>query len=314
MEEAKAIIAAPERADELIVVEQLPIIKEQLIAIKEQVDATVEEALSYEVTEDTVKTIKAKRADLNKISAAFEERRKAVKKAVLSPYEEFEAVYKECVIDAFKRADDELKRRITDVEDTIRSRKQAELEAFFYEYAENLNIDFVKFEDMNIAAKISDSVRKLKEQIRITLDQIHADLAMIETMQDADEIMAEYKKTLNASIAVTTVSNRHKAIEEEKRKAEERKAAEAARAEAAKKIEEEYLAQTKAAQEAKIAPAIGFSAPTAQAPAESGNGAQEQPAERAEVYEATFTVRGTIDQLKQIKIFLNNGGFNYECN
>lgn len=315
MEETKAIVAAPESADELIVIEQLPIIKQQLIDIKAKVDSTVEEVLSLDVTEETVKEIKNKRADLNKLATAFEEKRKAVKNAVLKPYEEFEEVYKECVINAFKRADEELKRRITVVEDDVRSRKQAEIEAYFAEYAANLNLDFVKFEDMNISAKISDSVKKLKEQVKATLDRIFGDAEMISTMPDADEIMAEYKKTFNASLAVTTVSNRHKAIEEEKRRAEERRAAEAARAEAAKKVEEAYIAQAKAeaAQEAQISPAVGFSAPTAQTPTESGNGAQEQPAERMEVYEATFTVRGTIEQLKEIKNFLNNGGFNYEC-
>ena len=86
MEETVAMVV-PETTEEqqIIVIKQLPIIQEQLYKVKSQVEAVVADALALEVTEDTVTEIKNKRAELNKMFAAFEERRKEVKKAVLAP-------------------------------------------------------------------------------------------------------------------------------------------------------------------------------------------------------------------------------------
>lgn len=88
--------------NELIRVAQLPVIEERLRAMKETVDKRVGEALALVCNEETVQAVKAVRADLNKEFQVLEEQRKAAKKAVLGPYEQFEAVYKECVSDAFR--------------------------------------------------------------------------------------------------------------------------------------------------------------------------------------------------------------------
>ena len=98
--------------NELIKVVQLPVIEEQLRSMKETVDKRVEEALSLVCTEETIQTVISARAELNKEFQELEEQRKEVKKAVLSPYERFETVYKECVSDAFKRADAALKSKV----------------------------------------------------------------------------------------------------------------------------------------------------------------------------------------------------------
>lgn len=302
MEEKNLVpVQEPENAAELIVVSQLPVIEEQLIRIKSRVDETVAEVLALEVTEDTVTTIKKKRAELNKIATEFEDRRKEVKKAVLAPYEKFEATYKECVIDAFKTADAELKTRIAVVEDGVKNRKQEEVVAYFTEYAESLNLDFVTYDDMKVKVTMSDSVKKLKEQVKATLDKISADITMIATMPDADEIMAEYKRHYDAALAVTTVSNRHKAIEEEKRRAREV-------LEAQKKAEAEAMPQN-----ASTSPVESVSAPVAQKPTEDGNGGEMKFTEPVEQFSATFTVYGSIEELKSIKNYLKERGIRYEC-
>ena len=106
--------------NELIKVVQLPVIEEQLRSMKEAVDKRVEEALSLVCTEETIQTVKSARAELNKEFQALEEQRKEVKKAVLGPYERFEAVYKECVSDAFKTADAALKGKVEATEREIK--------------------------------------------------------------------------------------------------------------------------------------------------------------------------------------------------
>lgn len=83
--------------NELIKVEQLPIITQQLQRISEQAQAEVGAVLAMDVTEDTVKTIKKERARLNGLFKDLEDRRKTAKAAILKPYDEFEGICYRCV-------------------------------------------------------------------------------------------------------------------------------------------------------------------------------------------------------------------------
>ena len=83
--------------NELVIVEQLPIIKQQLQIISDEVDKEIKNALSLDVNEDSVKEVKNARARLNKIKTTMEDKRKQVKNAVLNPYNEFETIYNELV-------------------------------------------------------------------------------------------------------------------------------------------------------------------------------------------------------------------------
>lgn len=310
-------IVAPETtggADQLIVIKQLPIIQEQLYMIKSRVEAVVAEALALEVTEDTVVAIKDKRAELNKMFAAFEERRKEVKKAVLSPYDAFEEAFKECIAVPFRGADAELKSRIAFVENGVKDGKRAEVAAYFAEYAESLDIDFVTFEDMNLKVNLSDSKKKLQTAAKAFLDGIESGMKMIATFQEhSDEIMAEFKRNgYDASAAVVTISNRHKAIEREQAIAEERKQREAERAAHEARLQAEIEAQAATMpQNEPISAPVSVEAPTEQKPVEDGNGVPVEFAAPQEVYGMTFTVTGTLDELRAVKKFLIDGGYKY---
>lgn len=315
MEETVAMVA-PEATEEqqIIVIKQLPIIQEQLYRVKSQVEAVVADALALEVTEDTVTAIKNKRAELNKMFAAFEERRKEVKKAVLAPYDAFEEAFKECITVPFRGADAELKGRIAEVEDGVKDAKRAEVAAYFTEYAESLGIDFVSFESMNLKVGLSDSRKKLQTAAKTWLDAIDSGIKMIATFQEhADEIMAEFKRNgYDANAAVVTVSNRHKAIEREQKLAEERKQREAEQAAREAQLQAELEAQKAAMpqNEPLVAP-VSVGAPTEQKPVESGNGVSDEFIAPQEVYQATFTITGTLEELKAVKKFLIDGGYKY---
>lgn len=270
---------------EMIAVKQLPIIVEQLQQVKAEVAAKVDFALRLVCTEDTVKDVKKVRSELNKELAEYEASRKAVKKAILTPYEQFEVVYKDCVSDTYKKADTELKRKIDSVENELKAQKAAEVKAYFDEYLQSKGIDFVTFESAHINVTLSASMKSLKEQAKAFIDKIADDLALIDTQEHKDEILYEYKQSLNVSNAITTVTNRYKAIEAAKAAEEERKAREQAAAEAAAKVE------------AVAPPTVEPIAP---------------PVEEEKTYTLKFTVRGTMPQLKALKEFLNNGGYDYE--
>ncbi len=276
--------------NEIITIKQLPIIEERLKVLNAEVTAKVQAALLLECTEDTVKEVKAVRAELNKEAKDLEDKRKAVKKAVLAPYDEFEESYKQYVGNLYKQADQSLKSKIDGVEATLKANREAEITEYFNEYRDSLNIDFVTFADSKIAVTLSASNKSLKEQVKAFLDKIADDLALIDTQECKAEILAEYKTMLNVSKAITTVADRHKRIEEEKQRLQEREEVVQAKASVVEAVETVRM-------EEEV-----FSAPAVMA----------TPEPEAKKYEVSFRITDTLDKLKALKEFLTEGGYTYE--
>ena len=274
--------------NEIIEVKQLPIIVEQLQTIKADVTSRVDDALSLACTEETVKAVKQARSDLNKEFKDWEAKRGEVKRAIMFPYEQFEAVYKDCITDVFKKADTELKDKIAEVENNIKERKAAEVKAYFEEYAKSLNIGFLTFERSGVKVGLSDSLKKLKENAKAFIDRVSDDLNLIETQEHSTEILVEYKKSLSVSSAITTVVERYKAIEAEKEREAERQRLEQQAKEAEKAVDEIITVP----EEPVITP------PTVE--------------ESDPVLTVAFKVTAPKSMLKELKIFLINGGYDYE--
>lgn len=283
--------------NQMIVVKQLPIIEEHLKKVSEEVNQKVNKATSLVCTEENVKTIKEVRASLNKEAKDWEERRKAVKSKIMKPYEDFEKIYKECIGDKYRNAETILKDKITSVEDELKEKKKTEIESYFNEYLESKGIDFVTFNKANINITLSASMKSLKEQAKTFIDKISDDLALIDRQEHKAEILVEYKQSLNVSQAITTVSNRFKAIEEEKKK-EEQKTME----NHVPTIEE--VEQVQFENEATKTNEILTSV----------DKQLEQPIEEKteELATVTFKVTAPISKLKVLKQFLVDGGYTYE--
>lgn len=275
---------------DLIEVKQLPVIEEQLRSVSTVIDERVKNATSLVCTEESVKTIKEIRAELNKDYKEFENKRKLVKEQVLKPYNDFENVYKECISDKFKNADLILKGRIEVVENEIKAKKEQEVKDYFEEYKTANNIDFITYEQAKINVTLSASMKSLKEQAKQFIDKIVDDLKLIETQEHKTEILVEYKQTLNVSQAITSVTNRFKAIEEEKKKEEQ------------KVVHIEMNENHEITKESYEQLENIFNKPL------------EQPKEekQEDILTLRFTVRGTRTKLKVLKEFLENGGYDYE--
>lgn len=273
-------------SNEIIVVKQLPVIEQQLAQIKAKVTERVSAVKKLICTEETVKEIKKARTELNAEFKAWEDKRKEVKTAVMSPYEQFEAVYKDCISDSYKAADKGLKQKIDEVEQELKNKKAAEVKSYFEEYLASKEIAFVTYEQAGINVTLSASLKSLKEQAKNFIDRIVSDLALIETFTDLKaEILVEYKKSLNVSDAITGVKARAKAVQEEQARQEaetEKRAAEAQRVEAIKAAAPEAV----------------------EAPAEVQ---QEEPK-----LTLRFTVKATRSKLRELKKFLDEGGYTYE--
>ncbi len=290
----------------LIVVRQLPVIEDQLRQVKANIEARVSSVLSLACTEETCKEVKKARAELNKEYAELEQRRKEVKAAILAPYQEFEALYKECAGDLYSAADAQLKARIAEVESGLRQQRLDDVQSYFDEYRQSLHIDgkLVSFANSGIKITLSESRKALRLKAKCFLDRIAGDLAMIETQEHKDEILVEYRRTLDASQAITAVSNRHKAMAEERKRREEVAAAQAARAAAQAKVEKAVAED--AAPDAPAPTLPPMQPPVAAAPQPDA----PMPGEKR--YALSFRVTGTLEKLKALKKFLIDGGYQYE--
>jgi len=166
---------------------------------------------------------------------------------------------------------------------------EEEARAYFTEYIESKKIDFVTFEKIGLKIGASDNPTKLKKQITAFVDKLVDDLNLIETQEHKAEILVEYKQSLNVSQAITTVTNRFKAIEEEKKKQEE------------KVVHIEMNQNHEISKRTHEELEDVFSKPL------------EQPKEeKEEILTLKFTVKGTRTKLRELKDFLENGGYDYE--
>lgn len=198
---------------------QAPVIQHTLVVVGQSVTDRIKELnLENQVaTEDTIQTIKTLRADLNKELTAYEDQRKAVKKAVNDPYTEFEDIYKSEIAEKYKTAIDLLKDKISVFEDKIKSDKKIVIMEYFVELCLSENIDFLNFGNTGLKIDLSTSEKKYKESCNDFVNRVKDDLGLIDTQNYKAEILVEYKKELNASRAIKTIQERKEA---EKREAD----------------------------------------------------------------------------------------------
>ena len=290
---------------DLIVVKQLPQIEEHLKELSLDVDKKVENAKNLVCTEENVTTIKQVRASLNKEFKEVENQRKIVKEQILAPYMQFEEIYKMYISDKYKSADNDLKAKIDSTENELKNIKEQEIKDYFEEYKKANNIDFVTYLQARINVTLSASRKSLKEQAKQFIDKIVDDLKLIDTQEHKTEILVEYKQSLNVSQAITSVTNRFKAIEEEKKRQEELKRKQLE--EAQRRADESIRAQTEATRQA-----LENFIPKTEEVEETILQAPVIEKKQEEILTLRFTVKGTRTKLRELKQFLENGGYDYE--
>lgn len=276
--------------DELIVVKQLPVIEDYLAERYKQVQERLELVSTLAVTEDNYKEIKKVRADLNKEFNDLEAGRKKVKAAIEAPYKAFESGAYKMLADAYKSAVAELDGNVRYVENALKAQKQEELLKYWNEYRQSLGLDeeLATPQRSGIKVGLSGSMKSYKQQAKDFLDKVDGDLKMIATLDNSDEVMSEYRISLNVTDAVRAVAERQKRIAEEKARRE---------AEAAEK-------EAKAQHEAKVEEALKVSVEEAPAEVEE---TVEVPKE--EIFTAKYLgyeIFGTMEQLKELKAFLKD--------
>lgn len=172
-------------------------------------------------TEETMKQAKEEKSKVNKFKKQVAEYRKNIDMEYNKPIKAFIDTAKETE-KLLTETYDTINQQVANYEDKQKQEKEKEVRQYFEEYKAANNIDFTAFEQARINVTLTASMKSLKEQAKAFLDKIVDDLNLIETQEHKAEILVEYKQSLNVSQAITTVVNRFKAIEEEKRRQEEK--------------------------------------------------------------------------------------------
>jgi len=268
---------------EWITVVQTPIIRERLRPLKERWEQRALDAESRVCTEETIQEVKAFRADMRKEFDEVEARRKAAKEAVMSPYYRFEAIYKECVTEIFRRADGTCAQKIGEVEADIKRRCEEGLREYFAELCAVHHLEWLPYEragiKIDMASAKAKTSGKLRKQLAEFVVKVNDGVNLIDGMEDSEEIMVEFRRSLDAAQAIQTVLERRRQVEDERAEKEARKAAQAQEAEMVRRVE-------------VLAP------PT--------------PVEQPKIFQCVFTVHTTMEKLKKLKQFLNMEGIQYE--
>lgn len=289
----------------VITLKQLPIIEEHLQLVKANVENRTKNAMQLVCTEETRGDVKKIRTELGKEFAEMEEQRKRVKEAIMQPYNQFEAVYKECISDPYKKADAELKRRIDEVEAGLKAEKVKAIQAYFDELCKANSLPWLRFEQMNLKIGLSTSVSGVKTTLTSTVLKISEEVQELSQHEDAAELLVEYKKSLNVALALSTVRARREQIELQKRYEAERRA-ELEQQRAAEEKVQQAIAEAQETQPDAVQP------PIEEVPEPDEEPLAETPAAAQDVYEVKFAVRGTIEQLKKLKQFILQEGMTYD--
>ena len=281
---------------ELITIEQLPVVAERFSQMVEPVRQRVDEILAMECTDDTKKAVKAERASLRRFREDMKNAVKAKKNELFAPWMAVETevgrIDKLC-----EDADEQLRKKISAVEDGEKRRREVEVLDYFFEKCSALGIEWLTFEQTGIKVRLSDSLSSLLRTVDQITERIAGDTDVIRTMDDAAPIMAEYKKCLCLSEAVKTIADRKREIAAESEAIgmlEEKRTADSANAAAVGAI------CTDAREKEKLkAPVCVCDDKSTLVQADTSSDKR---------FKAEFRVTGTLEQLRALKKYMIDNG------
>jgi hypothetical protein len=275
--------------NEIVKIEQMPKVFSQLEKIGEIIKKKTSDLDKLECTEANKQEVKSRRTEINNTLALLEAKKKEIKNKLLEPYNVFEAKYNEECKEKLQNASSILTEKINAIEIQQKLEKEQELREFADEYFNHYMIkDVVKFEDIGLNITLSASIKSLKEQTKAFCERISNDLKLIDLEEYKDEIVIEYLKNLDFAKSKMIVIERHRQLEEIKKREEELKAQQEQEQEVVEKVEEVVE---------EIKPPVEIIDVEAQ--------------EVEEIFTATFTVKTTKAKLKALKNFMESEGIEY---
>jgi hypothetical protein len=254
-----------------------PVISEALDSVTHQLNTVLATVEQLQANDSSLKQVKAIRAELAKQFQAMEQQRKAAKKQVMEPYLQAEAKYKAAVAEPYQEADKRLKAWVDNYQDGLKAAKEQELREYFEELCAVHGVDFLRFEDAGVAVDMAmarqNESRKTKEKLESFVLRVRADMNAIMDLDAAAEVLAEYRKLLDLPEAILTVKRRRAAVYQMATLLEYGRIAQ----QETQKASEQLLA---------AAPELRDQLP------------------QEDTYTITFTVTGTLPELKALKAYI----------
>ena len=226
---------------------QPPVIAESLDNVRQNLELLLADIGILPQNDDALKYVKQIRANLSKEFERMENQRKAVKKQVMEPYDLAEKKYKEYISGPYKAADEQLKKWVDTYQDGLKQKCTDTLKEYFNELCQANGIDFLPFNRCGVVVDMAmarqKEPRKALEQISNVVSYVRSDMNTILKMDDAAEVMAEYRNNLSLAMAISIVEMRkqereqmHRMIEEQRHQQEQKAENRAALLEAAPEI------------------------------------------------------------------------------
>lgn len=262
---------------------QQPVIVENLDSVRNRLEGLISEVKGLPQDDESLKKVKKLRADLNKEKEQYEAQRKETKQIVLAEYKRAEKKYEEYISGPYNSADQTLKEWVDNYQNGIKQKCEDSLRSYFDELCKANGIDFIPFHRCGVSVDMAmarqKEPRKAMDAIYNFVKAVRADMDTIAGMEDAGEVMAEYRKYPVLSEAVLTVTRRKQELENSKA----------------------YLAQQQEQkrQQEEIRAALIEAAPEV----------QPEPEER---YSVCFRATGTLSALKAMKAHALALGITFE--
>lgn len=287
--------------NEIAVVEQLPKIIDKMEEIGAYLEKRLEELKLDDLicTEETRKGITDLRTSLKKEQTEFENQRKNIKNEIMAPYEEFNKIYDANIKSKYTNAITVLTEKITLVENTIRENTRTKMIEFFEEKrnANNIKPEWLSFDELNIKIGINqltpkgELVKKVKDEINDAVDTIKTCIDTINSMQNKEEILVEYLKHKNLSLAIKDVNDRHEILSQVKKDYEV--------VQEIQTQEEQVIEKVNGVLEAPVEEQVTIDD-------------FEEEEKTEELFEAKFRVVTTRENLIHLVNFMKERGVNYE--
>lgn len=264
---------------------QPPVIVQNLMDMAAAFQEKREQIMALPRNEEGMKSVKVLRAQARKDFDTLEDQRKAVKKAVLLPYEQAESLYKGFISEPFKRLDEACKAYVDDVESSIKDACEQRLKQYFTELCAMKGLLWLKWERLGIKVDMATArqaePRKAMERIREFVDGVCADLEAISAMENSVEVLSHYEQTLDLAEALRRENSRKQSLEIARKNREEREARQAQAAQAREAV-------------AAVDPGVVIAN------------------EGVKKYRITFSVVAPISMLRALKAYLDDHNFEYQ--
>ena len=267
----------PDEVPKMLICNQPPVISENLLDLNTRVSAITTMLSTLPPHPENLPQVKKARADLRRYFESLEEQRKSVA-AVMAPYNDAEARYKRLVSDPINQADKLCKDFVDGVEASMKRECEDGLREYFSELCAVNHVEFLQFAQAGIQVDMASArqktPKKLREQLSQFVSRVSTEVDRISEMEDAEEILVEYKKSLNLASAIGIVLDRHRRIQQQREESLSRASAKASELESVHKVD------------AIVPPAT------------------VQPPREERRYTISFTLRPTEAQMKKLRPFL----------